>query len=185
MKKTQTLSLQDQLLKSGLTNDNKIKQIKADKRKQTKQKLNQGIEIVDEVKLSVEQARLQQVERDRVLNQQRKEADEHKALLAQIRELVDINRIHQDDSGLPYQFNDTNKVKKVYVTEKVRSLLVNGRAGIIKIDGHYHIVPIEIAHKIYQRDEASVIVLNQQVSQQSDHENDPYADYQIPDDLIW
>ncbi|MGZ4959580.1 MAG: DUF2058 domain-containing protein [Methylomonas sp.] len=184
MKKPHTLSLQDQLLKSGLANDAKAKQVKAEKRKQTKQQRNNGVEIVDEVKLSAEQARQQQAERDRELNRQRKLAEEQKALAAQIRQIVELNRIAKDDNGVAYQFNDDNKVKAVYVAEKVREALINGRAGIVRLDSGYEIVPAEIVRKIQERDANCVMVLNQP-TQDIPAEDDPYADYQIPDDLIW
>ena len=184
MKKPQTLSLQDQLLKSGLASDAKAKQVKAEKRKQTKQQRNNGVEIVDEVKLGLEQVRQQQAERDRELNQLRKQAEEQKALAAQIRQIVELNRIAKDDNGIVYQFNDDNKVKVVYVAEKVREALINGRAGIVRLDSGYEIVPAEIARKIQDRNAACVVVLNQD-TQDIPAADDPYAAYQIPDDLIW
>lgn len=184
MKKPQTLSLQEQLLKSGLASDAKAKQVKAEKRKQTKQQRNNGIETTDQVKLSVEQARLQQAERDRELNQQRKQADEQKALAAQIRQIVEMNRIAKDDNGMLYQFNDANKVKAVYVAKNVREALIEGRAGIVRLDNGYEIVPAEIARKIQERDAGSVVMLNQD-TRNAATADDPYAAYQIPDDLLW
>ncbi|MGD0958497.1 MAG: DUF2058 domain-containing protein [Methylomonas sp.] len=183
MKKPQTLSLQEQLLKSGLANDAKAKQIKADKRKQTKLQHNQGVEIVDELKNNVEHARLQQAERDRQLNQIRKNAEEQKALAAQIKQMVMNNRIDQNSDGVSYQFNDKNKVKKLYVKENVRLALIEGRAGIINIDNSYEIVPAEIVAKIRERDAGYVVLLNE--NKQVTAADDPYAAYRIPDDLIW
>ena len=81
MKKPQSLSLQEQLLKSGLTTDAKAKQVKTEKRKQQKQQRTQGVETVDEIKLDIEQQRLQQIERDKLLNQQRKQAEEQLSLI--------------------------------------------------------------------------------------------------------
>lgn len=184
MKKPHTLSLQDQLLKSGLASDAKAKQVKADKRKQNKQLRNNGVETVDEVKLRAEQTRQLQAERDRELNQLRKQAEEQKALAAQIRQIVEMNRIAKDDNGIGYRFNDDNKVKTVYVTEKVREALIDGRAGIVRLDNGYEIVPAEIAGKIQERDAGSVVVLNQN-KQDTAAADDPYSAYQIPDDLIW
>ncbi len=184
MKKPQTLSLQEQLLKSGLTSEAKVKQVKAEKRKQNKQLHNQGVEITDEVKLGLEQARLQQAERDRELNQLRKQADEQKALAAQIRQIVELNRIEKDENGLVYQFIDNGKVKTVYVSEKVRKALIDGRAGIVRLESVYEIVPAEIARKILERDANSVIVLNQDAADVVIGD-DPYAAFQVPDDLIW
>ncbi len=184
MKKTPTLSLQDQLLKSGLTSDAKAKQVKTEKRKQAKVQRNNGVEMVDEIKLSAEQARQQQAERDRELNRLKQQAEAQKALAAQIVQISQLNRIARDSNGLAYQFNHQNKVKTVYVSEKVREALINGRAGIIGLDSGYEIVPAEIARKIQDRDASRVVVLNQ-ISQATMAEDDPYADYQIPDDLMW
>jgi hypothetical protein len=184
IKKTPTLSLQDQLLKSGLASDAKAKQVKTEKRKQAKVQRNNGVEIVDEIKLSAEQARQQQAERDRELNRLKQQAEAQKALAAQIVQISQLNRIEQDSNGLAYQFNHQNKVKTIYVSEKVREALINGRAGIIGLDSGYEIVPAEIARKIQDRDASRVVVLNQ-ISQATLAEDDPYADYQIPDDLMW
>lgn len=184
MKKPQLTSLQEQLLKSGLASDAKVKQVKAEKRKQGKLQRNTGIATVDEIKLSAEQARQQQAERDRELNRQRKRAEEQKALAAQVKQLAQLNRIAQDAEGVAYQFNHDNKVKTVYVPEKVRVALINGRAGIIGLESGYEVVPAEIARKIQDRDASSVIVLNQ-ATQDVAAEDDPYAAYQIPDDLMW
>jgi uncharacterized protein len=184
MKKTQALSLQEQLLKSGLASDAKAKQVKAEKRKQDKLKRNNGVDIIDDIKLSAEQQRQQQIERDRELNRQRKLADEQKALAAQIKQITELNRITQDANGVVYQFSDANKVKSLYVSEKVRTALIEGRAGIVKLEQHYEIVPAEIARKIQARDADCVIVLNQ-ASDDVPAADDPYAAYQIPDDLMW
>ncbi|QWF71000.1 DUF2058 domain-containing protein [Methylomonas paludis] len=183
MKKPQTLSLQDQLLKAGLANETKAKQVKADKRKQGKLQRNQGVEVVDEIKLDLEQARVQQAERDRELNQLRKQAEEHKALLAQIKQMVEQNSLAQDANGVAYQFTDGSKVKSVYVPEKTRTGLIEGRAGIIKLENAYHIVPRETAEKIAERDAGSVLVLN--AASVENGLDDPYAEFQVPDDLIW
>lgn len=182
--KKNTLSLQEQLLKSGLSTDAKAKQVKSEKRKQAKVQRNNGVEIVDEIKLSAEQSRQQQIERDRELNRLKQQAEAKKALAAQIRQISQLNRIAQDSNGVAYQFNHLNKVKSVYVADKVRTALINGRAGIISLETGYEIVPSEIARKIQDRDADSVVVLNQ-ISAATLAEDDPYADFQIPDDLLW
>lgn len=184
MKKPQLNPLQAQLLKSGLANEAKAREVKAEKRKQDKLKRNNGVEIVDDVKFSAEQARQQQIERDRELNRQRKEAEDRKALTAQIKQLAELNRIAQQADGLSYQFSDDGKVKTVYVSHKVREALIDGRAGIVKLAHGYDIVPAEIARRIQVRDADSVVVLNQP-TQQVAVEDDPYAAFQIPDDLMW
>ncbi|MBD4641712.1 DUF2058 family protein, partial [Xanthomonas citri pv. citri] len=45
-------------------------------------------------------------------------------------------------------------------------------------------IPAVVADKIAQRD-ADSIVLNSALSQEEQDEDDPYADFKIPDDLMW
>lgn len=105
-------------------------------------------------------------------------------MAAQIKQITLLNRIAQDSNGVIYQFNHANKVKTVYVAEKVREALINGRAGIVSLESGYEIVPAEVARKIQDRDAQAVIVLNQ-ATQDVAAEDDPYAAFQIPDDLMW
>ncbi len=184
MKKPQLNPLQAQLLKSGLASEAKAREVKSEKRKQDKLQRNNGVEFVDDIKLGAEQQRQQQIERDRELNRQRKLADEEKALGAQIKQIAELNRIAQDNNGVAYQFNDGGKVKTVYVGEKLRAALTDGRAAIVKLEKSYEVVPAEVARKIQDRKPDSVVVLNQ-VSHDIAAEDDPYAAFQIPDDLMW
>jgi uncharacterized protein YaiL (DUF2058 family) len=52
------------------------------------------------------------------------------------------------------------------------------------LGGEYELLPAAAAEKIMQRD-ASVIVLLNRDERATVDEDDPYADYQIPDDLMW
>lgn len=183
MKKT-TLSLQEQLLKSGLSNQTQAKQINAAKRKQAKVERNGGAENVDEIRLAAEQARQLQLERDRDLNRQRQAQEHAKQLQAQIRQITLLNRLPQTQEGVTFQFNHHNKVKSLYVNDNIRQALIGGRLGIIALDNGYEIVPAEIARRIQQRAAENVVLLNT-VSTDNINADDPYAAYQIPDDLIW
>jgi uncharacterized protein YaiL (DUF2058 family) len=182
MKKPSTLSLQQQLLQSGLTTDAKLKQVKSEKRKQNKQATT--VDTADAAKHSAEHSRLQQAERDRELNRQRKQAEDQKALQAQIKQLIDQHALPQDPDGVAYQFSHHNKIKTVYVTETTRQALINGRAGIVLNDAHYAIVPIETALKIQARDADCLLLLNPHASDANEID-DAYAAFTVPDDLMW
>ncbi|MFA7097728.1 MAG: DUF2058 family protein [Gammaproteobacteria bacterium] len=55
-----------------------------------------------------------------------------------------------------------------------------------KLNGRYDIVPKDVADKIRQRDAAYVVERQGQGQEpQPPDANDPYADYQVPDDLMW
>jgi uncharacterized protein YaiL (DUF2058 family) len=174
------LSLQEQLLKSGLTTDAKARQIRSEKRKQRQN--NAGGE--DEAKRLAQKAREEQAARDRELSLLKKEQAEQKEISAQIKQLIDQNRKDQaeNDDGIAYKFSDNNKIKTVYVSEAMREQISKGRLAVVKWEQQYEIVPADVALKIKARDADCVLVLNDQAEEKID---DAYAAYQIPDDLIW
>ena len=181
----QKLSLQDQLLKSGLVSTAQAKSAKSDKRKQTQQQRNNNITVVDEIKELALKTQAEKVERDRELNQLRQQQEEHKQLLAQVKQLIELNRQPKDADGLAYHFNDNNKVKTLYVSEITREQIVCGRLAIVKLGEVYEVVSADVAKKISSRNAASVIVHNDPIINAVDNTDDPYSTYQIPDDLIW
>jgi len=179
-------SLQDQLLKAGLVDEKKVKKANKDKRKEQKQQHNSKDALVDEVKAAAVQARAEKAERDRRLNEQRKAENERKAVAAQIRQLIEMNSQSKGDSRgdlLGYNFTDGRKVKKIYVSAAVQQQLAKGRLAIVKQDDQYKLVPAAVADKIMQRDRSCVLSL--QAATPAVDEDDPYKDYQIPDDLMW
>jgi len=177
------MSLQDQLLKAGLIDDKQANKIKKTRHKQAKQKQKNKIETTNEAKLAAQQAQAEKVERDRQLNQQRKAEAERKAIGAQVRQLVEMNRQPRDDGDISYSFTDGTLVKRIPVTATQLKLLSNGRLCIIKLDEQYELIPTLVAEKIQQRDEGTRILSNQ--STETPDEDDPYADFQVPDDLMW
>lgn len=178
-------SLQDQLLKAGLVDKKKANKASKDKRKSQKLQNKSKQVVVDEAKAAAAKARVEKNERDKQLNEERKAAAEVKAIAAQIKQLIEMNRQPkgEGDDAVGYNFTDGKQIKKIYVSTVVQKQLANGRLAIAKLGGEYEIVPSVVADKIKQRDEA--IVLSQQAVNTAVEEDDPYADYQIPDDLMW
>lgn len=179
------LSLQDQLLKSGLVSSAKAKSAKSEKHKQAQLQRNNNVAVVDEAKILAQQAQAEKIARDRELNQLRQQQEEQKQKLAQVKQLIEVNQLATDPDGVAYHFNDQNKMKTLYVSEAMRKQLVDGREAIVKFDGQYAVVNAEVAKKIMSRDAASVVLFNEDLGQDSTQTDDPYADYQIPDDLMW
>ena len=181
----QKLSLQDQLLKSGLVSSAQAKTAKSDKRKQTEQQRKNNITVVDEAKELVQKAQAEKAERDRELNLIKKQQEEQKHLIAQVKQLIELNKQPKDADGVVYHFSDNNKVKTLYVSEAMREQIIRGRLAIVKLGESYEVVSSDVAKKISLRDAGSVIVNNETGADAEDNKDDPYADYQIPDDLIW
>ncbi len=177
-------SLFDQLKKTGLVDDKKAHQAKKEKQKQAKQQKGKKAKPLAESKLRAQQALAEKVARDRELNQRRKQAAEQIAIAAQIKQLIQMNRIEDYEGEIGYNFTDGNKVQRIHVTEKLQSQLVRGRLAIVKLGDGYELVPARVAEKIELRDSSCVILCNEVQSHESD-EDDPYADFQVPDDLMW
>jgi len=179
-------SLQDQLLKAGLIDTKKAKQANKEKRKETNVARRSAEPVVDQVKQSAEQVRLEKAERDRELNRQREEALQQKAIAAQIKQLIENHRQSKEagKGDVEYNFTDGKLIKKIRVSSLVQEQIVRGILAVVKLGDGYELVPRIVADKIAQRDEKAVIVANTKTQNHVD-EDDPYKDYVIPDDLMW
>jgi uncharacterized protein YaiL (DUF2058 family) len=180
----QKLSLQDQLLKAGLANSAQAKKVQAEKRKQGKMQRNNNLQPSDDARVATLKAQAEKAEKDRLLNEQRKQHDAQQAIHAQIKQLLDNHRLPQAADGVAYRFIDGSKVKTLYVAENLRQQLVMGRAAVIKFANDYAIVNADIAEKIAQRDVQCVLVAHSP-EKPAVAADDPYAAYQVPDDLMW
>ncbi|EON90952.1 nucleoprotein/polynucleotide-associated enzyme [Marinobacter lipolyticus SM19] len=176
-------SLQDQLLKAGLADEKKAKAIRNEKKKQRKQQ-PKGTVQVSEAEIRARKAREEKAERDRQLNLERQKEAEKKAIQAQIRQLVNTNRLDRSRGETSYQFVHDKKIKKIFVDDKMVDQLSRGRLAIVFVNDQYEIVAEGVARKIQERDENAVVVLH---DRQKDDvgEDDPYAGFEIPDDLMW
>lgn len=176
-------SLQDQLLKAGLADEKKAKAVKNEKRKQRKQQ-PKGTVQTSESELRARQAREEKAEKDRQLNLARQQEADRKAVQAQIRQLINANQINRSGGETAYQFVHDKKIKKLFVTDTMADQLARGRLAIVLLNDSYEVVAEGVARKIMERDEAAVIALHErQADDQGD--DDPYAGYEIPDDLMW
>lgn len=175
-------SFQDQLLKAGVIDAKKAR--KANREKHRARKLETtNASAVDEVKRAAASAQAEKVERDRQLNIARKAAADAKAVEAQIRQLIETNRLPEaGDDAVAYHFADKKSVKKIYVSTSAKEQLAKGLLAIVKLGDGYELVPAAVADKIRQRDET---VVRYQQHALADAEDDQYADHPVPDDLMW
>ena len=176
-------SFGDQFLKAGLVNKARHSEAQKSKSKQQKQKHKQKIEVVDEAAIAARQAAAEKVARDRELNRQQKEEAARKAVQAQVRQLIELNRLPRDGGEVGYNFKDGTAIRKIFVTEDVRDKLVRGLLAIVRLDARYEVIPSVVAEKIMLRDESCIV--SNAVAQLESGEDDPYADYKVPDDLLW
>jgi len=182
-------SLQDQLLGAGLINKQKAKKIQSAKKKAAnisrKTKVELENKAADLAKKAEEEKRL----RSQALNAKKKQEAEQKAITAQIRQIIELNSIEKSNgkNEQAYNFTDDSKIKTLYLSPKNHNLVSRGILAIAKLEENYHLIPKDAANKISERDNQAIILLNNTTSSSTDkiEEDDPYADYQIPDDLMW
>jgi uncharacterized protein YaiL (DUF2058 family) len=182
-------SLQDQLLGIGLSNKQKARKINSAKKKAVKKSRKENIELKNEAAELADKAREAQLRKSQQSNAQYNQQAEQKAIVAQIRQIIEMNSIEKGKQNQlqAYNFNDENKIKTVYVSAKNHDLISRGRIAIAKLEQNYHLIPMEAANKINERDNNVIVLLNDPQKQQEGEEveDDPYADYQVPDDLMW
>ncbi|MFL6659473.1 MAG: DUF2058 domain-containing protein [Massilia sp.] len=176
-------SLQDQFLKAGLVNKTKVKLANQDKSKQKKAELRSGTQTVDEVRLAALETQRKQAERARELNAQRDAAATQKAILAQIAQMVQQNRQPKGQGDVAYNYTHNQKIERIYVSATVQGHLMAGRLVIVCLGGVTELVPRVIADKIAERDASLVVRVKRSAAVVE--EDDPYAAFQIPDDLMW
>lgn len=180
------VSLQEQLLKAGLVDKKKVQKVNQDKSKQKKIERRTGTESVNEAREAALEMQRKNAERARELNAQRDAEAAQKAVKAQIAQLVEQNRQPRAKNGkgdIVYNFTHGSKIERIYVSEQVRQHLVAGRLVIVFLKGNYELVPKVIGEKIAERDPGSVIQVKQAAAQVE--EDDPYADFKIPDNFTW
>lgn len=177
------VSLQEQFLKAGLVDKNKVKLANQDKNKQKKVERRTGTESVDEARLAALETQRKNAERAREANAQRDAAATQKAIVAQITQLVQKNRQSKGAGDIAYNFTHDKKIERIYVSAAVQAHLMAGRLVIVRQGTTTELVPRIIADKIAERD-ASLVVRVNKASTEVDAD-DPYAAFQIPDDLMW
>ncbi|MDW2740860.1 DUF2058 domain-containing protein [Atlantibacter subterraneus] len=176
------LTLQEQMLKAGLVTSKKMAKVQRTAKKSRVQ--------AREAREAVEENKKAQLERDKQLSEQQKQAALSKEYKAQVKQLIEMNRITVAKGNIEFNFTDSNLIKKVVVDKTTQAQLINGRLAIARlaVDGKdtfdYAIIPASVADKIAQRD-ADSIILNSALSQEEQDEDDPYADFKVPDDLMW
>ncbi|AKU22685.1 MULTISPECIES: DUF2058 domain-containing protein [unclassified Massilia] len=177
------VSLQEQLMKAGLADKKKAQKINQDKTKQRKVERQTGTQSVDEARLAAQEMQRKNAERAREMNAQRDAAANQKAIMAQIVQMVEKNRQNKGKGDIAYNFTYGTKIERIHVSAEVQAHLIAGRLAIVCLGENYELVPKVIAEKIAERD-ATLVVQVKKASTEVD-EDDPYAAYQIPDDLMW
>mgnify|MGYP000356750789 CR=1 FL=1 len=181
-------SLQDQLLKAGLTTKQKARQANSDQRKKNKQKRSGvavEVSLQEQVKQELEKSKQEKQAKDNALNDAKKKQLAEKEQQHRILQILTSHQFTAPQGESVYNYSYHAVVKKLYVDEVTHKALVNGRLALCGFNDATYIVTRETAEKIATLDNTIILVKNDKVDNYQVDEDDPYADYQIPDDLMW
>ena len=180
-------SFQDQLLKAGLVNKQQLNEAKNSKHKTKKKiqnKKNASANQAGAQQLSSHKANAlsdQQRAKDREANQNLQAERQKKGLASEIKQLIEKSRLQIEDADVSYKFTDGGKIRQLYVTVKIQQDLASDKLRIVQYQKSYAIIPNVVFAKICERDKEYPVIKNSS----NEIEDERYADYQVPDDLIW
>ncbi|MBK8069687.1 MAG: DUF2058 domain-containing protein [Rhodanobacteraceae bacterium] len=176
--------LQDQLLKAGLV---KKQQVDATVRAQTRQRDGKAPATPPAEKIDAQKLAAEKAERDRALAAERNAQLRARELEAQVRQLIEHHKI-KTSGEIPYRFVDGGKIRSLLVDEKIRAQLAKGTLVIARDGDSYALLPRASAEAVASR--GGVIALDHgrpepQTTPANSTDDDYYAKFKVPDDLIW
>ena len=178
--------LQEQLLKAGLVKKSKVAEVA---REQNKARHAKGPSGPNEIQLEAERARADKAERDRALAAERKAQARITELRAQARQIIDDKKVPRSGES-EYRFTADGAIRTLLVNDDLRRQLSSGALVIARVGDRYELLPRAAGDKVRERD-ASMIVLDHgqgagtgPAATTSD-DDAYYAQFQVPDDLIW
>ena len=179
-----SLSLRDQLFAAGLINEKQAKQAgKHQGQQRREQAKNPAAAAAEKQRIAAHQAA--KAARDAELNRIAQDKLKQKEMRAQIKQLVEQNRLPMPEGEDYYNFIDGKKIRRIPVNPALRARFGKGEIAIVRSDGRYHIVPAAIAERVRERDPHSVVARPDAGEAKPVDENDPYKDFVVPDDLMW
>jgi uncharacterized protein YaiL (DUF2058 family) len=175
--------LQEQLLKAGLVKKDKVAQVV---REQNKQRAGKSPPAPATGQVDAQRLQAERAERDRALSAERNAQARIAELHAQIRQIVDTQRVKRE-GDIDYRFTDDDKIRSVLVDASQRAQLASGSLAIARHGQGYELIPRAAADKIHARD-TTVVVLDHgrtEANSNDDADDEYYKQFQVPDDLIW
>ncbi|MCQ4164100.1 DUF2058 domain-containing protein [Tahibacter harae] len=178
--------LQEQLLKAGLVKKSKVAEVAREQNKARHAKAPAG---PSEIQIEAERARAEKVERDRVLAAESKAQARIAELRAQARQIIQDRKVPRSGES-EYRFSVDGAIRTLLVNADLRGKLSSGALVIVRVDDRFELLPRAAADKVRERD-ASMIVLDHGQSTGAEpaagtSEDDAYyAQFKVPDDLIW
>ena len=178
--------LQEQLLKAGLVKKSKVAEIA---REQNKARHSKAPSAPNGIQWEAERARAEKVERDRALAAERKAQARVAELRAQARQIIEDRKVPRTGES-EYRFSVDGTIRTLLVSKDLRMKLSSGALVIVRLDERFELLPRAAADKVRERDAAMIVLDHGQSADAeppatSSEDDAYYAQFQVPDDLIW
>lgn len=178
--------LQEQLLKAGLVKKSKVAEVA---REQNKARHSKVPPTPSEIQLEAERARAEKVERDRALAAEQKAQARIAELRAQARQIIEDRKVPRSGES-EYRFSVDGTIRTILVNADLRAKLSSGTLVIVRLDERFELLPRVAADKVRERDAAMIVLdhgqaANAEASATSSEDDAYYAQFKVPDDLIW
>ena len=178
--------LQEQLLKAGLVKKSQVSQVA---REQVKARHGKGPAAPTESQREADRARAEKAEKDRQLAAERNAQRRADELRAQARQIIGDRKVARGGE-LEYRFSDGEVIRTLLVSEALRKQLASGALVIVRHGEGFELLPRVAAEQVRLR-AAELIVLDHgqsadtPISTGNAEDDAYYAQFQVPDDLVW
>lgn len=179
-------ALQEQLLKAGLAKKSKAAEAA---REQEKARRGEAPSAAAEIQREAERAREEKVERDRALAAERNAEARAKALRAQARQIIQDKQVPRAGES-EYRFPVDGAIRTLRVDELQRRQLANGQLVIARLDEGFVLLPRAAGEKLRERAPDWIVLDNRQAGDPAPSAGNAedeayYAQFTVPDDLVW
>lgn len=166
-------SLQEQLLKSGLIDEDRLNKAKKQAKKPAKKKRKASPRPKSHISAPVKPA----VTEDPV---------KQKELRAEVKKLLRSLKLNDKNGEIAYNYTINNQIKRFYVNENQQKELIHGNLAIANWNEISYLIPAVNVKELRTLYPKIAIYINEPQETTADvDENDPYAGYEIPDDIKW
>lgn len=178
--------LQEQLLKAGLVKKSKVAQVAREQHVAKHAKAQGG---PSEAQVEAERARAEKAERDRAIEAARRAEARAKELRAQARQIITDKRVPRAGDS-EYRFSADGAIRTLLVNDALRRQLAAGSLVIAQLGDAYELLPRAAAEQVRARAPELIALDHGQAAdapaEAASSEDDAYyAQFVVPDDLIW
>ncbi len=112
-----------------------------------------------------------------------------KQVKAEIKALIEANSLNDWHGEIAYNYQIGERIKQLLINDEARQKLIDGQLSITRLNRITHVVPSPLKDDILALNAQWLFITGGQSSGDEASEgsvaDDPYADYAVPDDIVW